>query len=241
MALIGETESRPGLIGYEETNKPLYSEFETENNLFLYNKDNIVNGFPIKISGVYNMDDINNNNDKQYNKNMINCLNKRSDLFKYIFGTNYILKGCHIVEIVINKLNNFNDNVLVVETGRSNVNMINKLKRHLWTSIIDVYNNFINDFKDTFWKSIIVQETFDMINNSPYKSFQFPTSTINKNDHSNNNSNNNIGENKKNGRNNSTTRNSMKSNKNDLDYVNKQHQRLKQIHAKMNVTNAFGA
>ena len=95
-------------------------------------------------------DDINNNNDKQYNKNMINCLNKRSDLFKYIFGTNYILKGCHIVEIVINKLNNFNDNVLVVETGRSNVNMINKLKRHLWTSIIDVYNNFINDFKDTF-------------------------------------------------------------------------------------------
>ena len=82
------------------------------------------------------------------------------------------------------------------------------------------------------------QETFDMINNSPYKSFQFPTSTINKNDHSNNNSNNNIGENKKNGRNNSTTRNSMKSNKNDLDYVNKQHQRLKQIHAKMNVTNA---
>ena len=183
-------------------------------------------------------DDINNNNDKQYNKNMINCLNKRSDLFKYIFGTNYILKGCHIVEIVINKLNNFNDNVLVVETGRSNVNMINKLKRHLWTSIIDVYNNFINDFKDTFWKSIIFQETFDMINNSPYKSFQFPTSTINKNDHSNNNSNNNIGENKKNGRNNSTTRNSMKSNKNDLDYVNKQHQRLKQIHAKMNVTNA---
>ena len=61
-------------------------------------------------------------------KKMINCLNKRSDLFKYIFGTNYILKGCHIVEIVINKLNDFNDNVLVVETGRSNVNMINKLK-----------------------------------------------------------------------------------------------------------------
>ena len=30
MALIGETDSRPGLIGYEETNKPLYSEFETE-------------------------------------------------------------------------------------------------------------------------------------------------------------------------------------------------------------------
>jgi len=30
MALIGETDSRPGLIGYEETNKPLYSEIETE-------------------------------------------------------------------------------------------------------------------------------------------------------------------------------------------------------------------
>ena len=30
MALIGETDSRPGLIGYEDTNKPLYSEYETE-------------------------------------------------------------------------------------------------------------------------------------------------------------------------------------------------------------------
>ena len=30
MALIGETDSRPGLIGYEETNKPLYSQYETE-------------------------------------------------------------------------------------------------------------------------------------------------------------------------------------------------------------------
>tara|TARA_B100000214_G_C23727928_1_gene517417 strand:- start:65 stop:466 length:402 start_codon:yes stop_codon:yes gene_type:complete len=30
MALIAETDSRPGLIGYEETNKPLYSEIETE-------------------------------------------------------------------------------------------------------------------------------------------------------------------------------------------------------------------
>jgi len=30
MALIGDTESRPGLIGYEETNKSLYSEIETE-------------------------------------------------------------------------------------------------------------------------------------------------------------------------------------------------------------------
>lgn len=30
MALIGETDSRPGLIGYEETNKPLYSEIEVE-------------------------------------------------------------------------------------------------------------------------------------------------------------------------------------------------------------------
>jgi hypothetical protein len=30
MALIGETDSRPGLIGYEETNKPLYSDFEVE-------------------------------------------------------------------------------------------------------------------------------------------------------------------------------------------------------------------
>ena len=30
MALLTETDSRPGLIGYEETNKPLYSEFETE-------------------------------------------------------------------------------------------------------------------------------------------------------------------------------------------------------------------
>jgi len=30
MALLAETESRPGLIGYEETNKPLYSEIETE-------------------------------------------------------------------------------------------------------------------------------------------------------------------------------------------------------------------
>ena len=29
MALIGETDSRPGLIGFEETNKPLYSEIET--------------------------------------------------------------------------------------------------------------------------------------------------------------------------------------------------------------------
>ena len=33
MAILTETDSRPGLIGYEETNKPLYSEFETENNL----------------------------------------------------------------------------------------------------------------------------------------------------------------------------------------------------------------
>ena len=30
MALIADTDSRPGLIGYEETNKPLYSEIETE-------------------------------------------------------------------------------------------------------------------------------------------------------------------------------------------------------------------
>ena len=30
MAILTETDSRPGLIGYEETNKPLYSEFETE-------------------------------------------------------------------------------------------------------------------------------------------------------------------------------------------------------------------
>ena len=30
MALISDTDSRPGLIGYEETNKPLYSEIETE-------------------------------------------------------------------------------------------------------------------------------------------------------------------------------------------------------------------
>ena len=30
MALLTETDSRPGLIGYEETNKPLYSEIETE-------------------------------------------------------------------------------------------------------------------------------------------------------------------------------------------------------------------
>ncbi len=30
MALIEDTESRPGLIGYEETNQPLYSEFEEE-------------------------------------------------------------------------------------------------------------------------------------------------------------------------------------------------------------------
>ena len=30
MALIGETDSRPGLIGYEETNQPLYSEIEVE-------------------------------------------------------------------------------------------------------------------------------------------------------------------------------------------------------------------
>jgi len=30
MALIGESDSRPGLIGYEETNKPLYSEIEIE-------------------------------------------------------------------------------------------------------------------------------------------------------------------------------------------------------------------
>lgn len=30
MALIGESDSRPGLIGYEETNKPLYSEIEVE-------------------------------------------------------------------------------------------------------------------------------------------------------------------------------------------------------------------
>jgi len=30
MALIGETDSRPGLIGYEEQNKPLYSEIEVE-------------------------------------------------------------------------------------------------------------------------------------------------------------------------------------------------------------------
>ena len=30
MALIGETDSRPGLIGYEESNKPLYSDIEVE-------------------------------------------------------------------------------------------------------------------------------------------------------------------------------------------------------------------
>jgi len=30
MALISDTDSRPGLIGYEETNKPLYSEIEME-------------------------------------------------------------------------------------------------------------------------------------------------------------------------------------------------------------------
>ena len=30
MALISDTDSRPGLIGYAETNKPLYSEIETE-------------------------------------------------------------------------------------------------------------------------------------------------------------------------------------------------------------------
>ena len=30
MALIGETDSRPGLIGFEEQNKPLYSEIEVE-------------------------------------------------------------------------------------------------------------------------------------------------------------------------------------------------------------------
>ena len=30
MALIADTDSRPGLIGYEETNQPLYSEIETE-------------------------------------------------------------------------------------------------------------------------------------------------------------------------------------------------------------------
>jgi len=30
MALIGETDSRPGLIGYEEINKPLYSPYEVE-------------------------------------------------------------------------------------------------------------------------------------------------------------------------------------------------------------------
>ena len=30
MALIGDTDSRPGLVGYEETNKSLYSEIETE-------------------------------------------------------------------------------------------------------------------------------------------------------------------------------------------------------------------
>ena len=30
MAFLTETDSRPGLIGYEETNKPLYSEIETE-------------------------------------------------------------------------------------------------------------------------------------------------------------------------------------------------------------------
>tara|TARA_B100000676_G_C17874477_1_gene730419 strand:+ start:492 stop:893 length:402 start_codon:yes stop_codon:yes gene_type:complete len=30
MAILTETDSRPGLIGYEETNKPLYSEIETE-------------------------------------------------------------------------------------------------------------------------------------------------------------------------------------------------------------------
>ena len=30
MALISETDSRPGLIGYEETNKPLYSPYEIE-------------------------------------------------------------------------------------------------------------------------------------------------------------------------------------------------------------------
>jgi len=30
MALLSDTESRPGLIGYEETNKPLYSDIEIE-------------------------------------------------------------------------------------------------------------------------------------------------------------------------------------------------------------------
>ena len=44
---------------------------ETENNLFLYNNDKIANGFPIKISGTYNIDDVNNNN----KINIINVIN----------------------------------------------------------------------------------------------------------------------------------------------------------------------
>jgi len=48
-----------------------YLLIETSNNLFLYNNDKIVNGFPIKLSGAFNMDDINNNN----KINIINVVN----------------------------------------------------------------------------------------------------------------------------------------------------------------------
>ena len=48
-----------------------YLLIETANNLFLYNNDKIANGFPIKISGFYNVDDVNNNN----KINIINVIN----------------------------------------------------------------------------------------------------------------------------------------------------------------------
>ena len=44
---------------------------ETANNLFLYDNDKIVNGSPIKISGIFNVDDVDNNN----KTNIINVLN----------------------------------------------------------------------------------------------------------------------------------------------------------------------
>ena len=62
-------------------------------------------------------------------------LNNRRKLFTYVFGVKYILRGCNIVEVVIEKINQFIETVLVVETGHSNINMINKVKQVLWNSL----------------------------------------------------------------------------------------------------------
>jgi hypothetical protein len=167
--------------------------------------------------------------DMAYKEYMQTGLNNRRKLFTYVFGVKYILRGCNIVEVVIEKINQFIETVLVVETGHSNINMINKVKQVLWNHIIEVYYKFISDFKDLFWESIIHNETFDAMNNVPFESFQFPNTESGR---SNNNDAIVSGNVMEGG---GGIKNSMQTN---LEYINKQHQRLKQIHTSYtNVSN----